>query len=134
MQTQEELRSLADAIVDSACGCSDHPCDFKMEEVDEVLRARTWCYCELRGDPPCGSYCDTGGAALVRLKPVGGKIRWAVAAESSDTSGHGCQCDGSAIRYGSFTDALRLGLTEEEARMLDLVEERRTAVEAAAQR
>lgn len=51
-----------------------------------------------------------------------------VALESSDYTGHGCQCSGSATRYDSLDNALRLGLSDSDAEMCGAQEERSQAL------
>ena len=51
-----------------------------------------------------------------------------VAIESSDYTGHGCQCDGSARRFISLNNALRLGLTSGEADLCLAAEARSLAI------
>ena len=79
------MSTTPDTSVLSDANCSDHVTDVREEEVAETIASRQWCYCEAGGGQPCNSYCDTYGAALYRL--IDG--RYAIAVESSDTSGHG---------------------------------------------
>ena len=51
-----------------------------------------------------------------------------VACESSDYTGHGCQCAGRAERFDSLDDALRLGLSDDEARLCDATADRQAAL------
>jgi hypothetical protein len=52
-----------------------------------------------------------------------------VAIESSDYTGHGCQCSGSAGRFATLDAALRLGLTREDAEMCGATEARDQAIQ-----
>lgn len=63
---------------------------------------------ERNGAGMCRGMCDTWSEAFCRLKDG----RYVTAHESSDTSGHGCQCSGSVDIYDTKDDFLRLGLTE----------------------
>lgn len=69
------------AVLHSA-NCEDHTTDVIAEDVAEALVAARWCACFPQD---CGTYCDTYGCAIVRLKDG----QFAVIDESSDTSGHG---------------------------------------------
>lgn len=51
-----------------------------------------------------------------------------VAVESSDYTGHGCQCSGSAERFASLDNALRLGLSDEDASLCGAADERSRAI------
>lgn len=51
-----------------------------------------------------------------------------VAAESSDYTGHGCQCSGSAEQFDSLDNALRLGLSDSEAELCGASEDRAAAI------
>lgn len=51
-----------------------------------------------------------------------------VAAESSDYTGHGCQCSGSAERFDSLDNALRLGLSDSDAELCGASKERVAAL------
>ena len=79
------MNTVPDTSVLIDANCSDHETDLREDEVAETIASRQWCSCEESGGPPCHSYCDTSGAALYRL--IDG--RYAIAVESSDTSGHG---------------------------------------------
>ena len=48
---------------------------------------------------------------VVRLKDG----RYGLLADSEDLTGHGCQCDSSALAYGSLDELLRMGIPEAEA-------------------
>lgn len=51
-----------------------------------------------------------------------------VALESSDYTGHGCQCSGSASRFTTLDEALRLGLSESEAELCNATKKRTLAL------
>ncbi len=70
-------------ILDSATKCSDHPCSLDKDLIEQSRCAASWCACGTEGG--CGRYCDSEGVALFLLKDG----RYAVAEESSDSSGHG---------------------------------------------
>jgi len=65
--------------------CPDHPIKLDRERIVEAIAARQWCSCEEYGKENCGTYCDTAGAAVVKLD--GGT--YAVIWEESDDTGHG---------------------------------------------
>lgn len=52
-----------------------------------------------------------------------------VALESSDYTGHGCQCSGSATRFDTLGNALRLGLSADEAELCGATDARNQAIE-----
>jgi hypothetical protein len=100
--------------------CGDHPPSLTVDEVRGcvTLLAYGTCYCH--ADTPkrgqylsCESWCDTSSMALVRLLDG----RHAVFRESSDTTGHGCQCAGTALVFASL-DAAKSDLTPEERALL----------------
>ena len=76
------------AVLDRA-NCEDHKTDVAPEDVVEGIAAASWCYCWRpdSGRPPddCGSYCDTQGVAIGRLRDGA----FVVITESSDSTGHG---------------------------------------------
>lgn len=99
----------------NATQCGDHPND-KITESD-------------LGDVVY--YGDNGqdefeSAAV--FKAVKGK-GYIVAIESSDYTGRGCQCSGSADRFDSLNDALRLGLSPDEAELCGAAKARDRAIE-----
>ena len=73
-------------VAENSNACDEHklPFDFKAD-VAEVIAAFEGCMCAWGGNPPCNSYCDSDGVAVVLLKDG----RFAVCREGSDTSGHG---------------------------------------------
>lgn len=73
------------SVLESADGCEEHRIGVSKDEIVGVVVTRQWCNCEVAGEAPCNSYCDTAGCAIYRTA-MGGFI---VASESSDTSGHG---------------------------------------------
>ena len=86
---------LALNICETATRCSDHPGTFPpIEEWEKVLGAETWCSCyndkELSNF--CGSWCDSYGLAVVKLK----NGKFLVAQESSDTLDMG---EDAQVRY-----------------------------------
>lgn len=80
-----ELAQL-DLSVYRSANCEDHPVtEITESDIASVICSRQWCYCEIEGREACKSFCDTSGAAIYGLRDG----RYAVAFESSDTSGHG---------------------------------------------
>jgi hypothetical protein len=76
-------------------------------------------------------YGDNGQdefASAAVFKAARGK-GYIVAVESSDYTGHGCQCSGSAERFDSLSNALRLGLSPEEAELCGATKARTRAIE-----
>jgi hypothetical protein len=59
-------------------------------------------------------YTDTRSYTVVRLK--GGTF--GLLSESSDTTGHGCQCDAATNTFASVGDLLQFGVVEDGARTL----------------
>lgn len=94
--------------------CSDHPLkiDEKVLEGVRTIVGLGACCCSTYNPEynTCGSYCDSGSFAVGELKD--GRI--IVVREDSDSSGHGCQCSGSADIFDNIDLAMRLGLTENE--------------------
>ena len=74
-------------VFSDASECSDHPLSWKPEDVSEIIAEAQWCYCHSDDAEAkhCGSYCDSDGVGVYRLK--NGNIL--TLHESSDTSGHG---------------------------------------------
>ncbi len=69
-------------------GCGDCTPDnpaFVPEDVDQVLVSAERCYCMDDWGQDCGSWCDTAGFSVAKLKD--GRI--GVSRESSDSTGHG---------------------------------------------
>lgn len=88
-------------IVVEKAGCSDHPISLKWADVAEVIAVHdTW----------TDDYDDSDSVAFMRLKDG----QYAVAWESSDSTGHGCRCDGGVSYYHYKSDALKLGLTAKQ--------------------
>lgn len=98
--------------------CSDHPLqiDEKVLEGVRTIAGLGGCGCTGMNEryDTCGSYCDSGSFAIGELKDG----RFIVVREDSDSSGHGCQCSGSADIFDNIDLALRLGLTENEREAL----------------
>jgi hypothetical protein len=111
-QNKTEVRGWALSTFQNATQCSDHRDDSISEsELGDVLY-----------------YGDNGGdefesAAVFR---AGDEI--VVAVESSDYTGHGCQCSGSATRFKLLDTALRLGLSESEAELCGALTDRAAAI------
>jgi len=81
-----------------------------------TIIALSGCYCNPfnpNGDT-CNSYCDTAAFAI-GLDPAG---KFIVIHEWSDTTGHGCQCDGTMSTHENFKSAYMLGLTDEHRHAL----------------
>jgi hypothetical protein len=72
-------------VLDGANACPEHSTGLTMGDVAEVIAAFDGCYCEWNGREACNSYCDSEGAAIVRLKDG----RYASFFEDADTTGHG---------------------------------------------
>jgi hypothetical protein len=101
-------------VYEYADSCGDHP--LKLEGVSlegaETLLALGSCGCK-EPNPEyltCGSWCDSGSFALGRLSDG----RYITVRENSDSTGHGCQCNGSADVYATLEEAISLGLTDSE--------------------
>jgi hypothetical protein len=56
-----------------------------------------------------GDYAEGSSCAIGRTKDG----RFVVVEESSDTTGHGCQCGASASIHDTLEEAVRLGLSQE---------------------
>lgn len=86
--------------------CSDHPLmvDAALLEGATTLWAASSCC--WRDECNCD---ETGSIALARLADG----RYLTVFESSDYTGHGCQCDGGADLYDSLAEAYNLGLTDD---------------------
>lgn len=75
-------------VVHTASECGDHPCEvpFKVEDIEKVFYCENGCHCGTASEgKTCGSWCDTWGTAVFRLKDG----RYVYANESADSSGHG---------------------------------------------
>lgn len=83
---QNEKTKAIEACYQLATQCGAHPdcVPWKLDDVEEVLHAGVFCNCGW-GDAMCGTYCDTGSVALVRLKDG----KFGTVYEDSDTTGHG---------------------------------------------
>lgn len=99
------------AEFESLEGCCMHEPQWRPLDAAEVL---AWRY-----DSPEG-YGSTDQVILVRL--VGGG--YGLLTSSSDTTGHGCQCDSHTVRASSLVGLLG-HLTEDE--LLDLISDRKAA-------
>jgi hypothetical protein len=77
--------------------CSDHPLQFAASILDkaETILALGHCGCKDLNEAydTCGSYCDSDSFAVARLADG----RFVGVEEASDSTGHGCQCSGSAV-------------------------------------
>ena len=113
--TAEEL----DGAFTSLLGCCLHSPVWVPADVDRVLccvqgdqsgwaRSAGWTASDSIGDTDSQSY------TVVRLK----NSTFGLLAESSDTTGHGCQCNAATIAYDSIGDLLQLGIVEDGARDL----------------
>lgn len=98
-----------------ASSCSDHVQDIDQAVADTALTlvAMASCGCVGYGDyyteDRCqGGYCDTESFAIGQI-PTG---QFLSVYESSDTTGHGCQCSGSCAIWPTLDQALKLGINE----------------------
>jgi hypothetical protein len=100
-------------VFDAASSCGEHAPAIAAEAMVgcETLVALGSCSCFPPGDeyPTCNSYCDSGSFALGKLSDGQFIVVW----ESSDTTGHGCQCGGGASLHGTLDEALELGFAGE---------------------
>src|SRR5688572_10517497 len=86
--------------------CPDHPLSSSVSHDDiasaETLFAAGGCSCF--GVTPdgkdCGSYCDSSSFAIGRLRDG----QYVLISEWSDSSGHGCQCNGTMYLGKSLAD------------------------------
>lgn len=60
-------------------------------------------------DSEQGDYAEGSSCAIGRTRDG----RYIVVEESSDTTGHGCQCSHSASIHDSLEEAIRLGLSQD---------------------
>lgn len=95
--------------------CEDHPISNVLTEAEikevETLAAFSRCGCSEYEDPDwCVGVCDSESFALGQLQDG----RYAVVWEASDTTGHGCICDGSASVFETLETALSLGLIKDQ--------------------
>lgn len=103
------------ATFQQATQCSDHRDDsFSESDLGDVL---------FYGDNGADEFSSV---AVFKAADGNGVI---VAIESSDYTGHGCQCSGSAERFTSLDNALRLGLAADDAELCGATEERNRAIE-----
>lgn len=101
------------AVVTAGAHCSSHEIALPFTEADVSACAYVESTCShgtASAGTLCNSYCDTSSEAILVLKDG----RWVRATESSDTSGHGCQCSGSVDVFDNKTEFLKLGLTDEQ--------------------
>lgn len=91
--------------------CYNHPQE-KLPENIRTIIALGGCYCKGMNDTydTCESYCDSSSFGFGIMEDG----RYIVCRESSDTSGHGCRCDGDFSIHETFRDAYLLGLTNDE--------------------
>lgn len=93
--------------------CGDHPVSIKEEDLEgcEVICALGRCSCNPYNENyyTCGSYCDSDSFAIVKLNTG----KFLAMEEWSDTTGHGCQCDGAAKIFDTLQDAIDLGIGED---------------------
>jgi hypothetical protein len=103
-------------VYEQAASCSEHVVPLSAAEIStaETLWAAGSCSCY----PPtpmnqtCGGYCDTASFAIGRLADG----RYVLIVESSDTTGHGCQCSGAVyIRETAAGVLMELDREEREA-------------------
>lgn len=110
------LEQARETVKTAMGNCHEHPGSAPSESTWKlVIAARAWCSCRL-SEGQCDSYCDTDSCALIALDSG----EFMVAQESSDTSGHGCQCDGSITIHPDLETALRFGLTDTDKEMMKL--------------
>jgi hypothetical protein len=73
-------------------GCCLHDAQWTRDEVDHVVAIL---------DSDDGDYGETNSITIVALKPLGDDSpggSYGLLTESSDTTGHGCQCDAMTAR------------------------------------
>lgn len=96
-------KAIARSCIEAASSCGDHKIGFDWEDVAWVLAA-----CEM--DEADRIWNDTDSFAVLALRDGRGAVVW----EWSDSTGHGCQCEGGASFYDTPEQALSLGLTDEQ--------------------
>jgi hypothetical protein len=102
-------------VYNNAESCGDHPLGIDAALLDGALTLVALGSCSCYEYEPnatyetCNSYCDSSSFALGKLADG----RFIVIEESSDTSGHGCQCSGSATIHDTL-DAAVANFTREE--------------------
>lgn len=106
------------SVFENAC-CGDHPQPWKWEDIEGVIASAEWCCCFSQDGQygNCGSYCDSSGVGVYLLK--NGNVL--TMHESSDSSGHGCQCSGQGEESESLAQAIQVELTDQEKDKLGLV-------------
>lgn len=100
-------------VVLQAAKCDSHPVhiDFTKDDVATCLLVESSCsHGTASAGTLCRSYCDTSSESILVLKDG----RYVMAHESSDTTGHGCQCSGSVDVYPDRAEFLKLGITDEQ--------------------
>lgn len=104
--------SVAEVFADA--NCQDHPLGVAPAILDgaETIVGLARCGCTKWNSDgnTCGTYCDTSSFAVAELSDGRVIVVW----ESSDSTGHGCQCSGSADLFESLSDALWQGLDRED--------------------
>ena len=110
-------------VFEAARVCRHFDFDESLLTGARTLFARGRCNCtkgqwSKEADYHLNRYCDTESFAFALLS----EGRFLVMRENSDTSGHGCQCDGSYLICAELGEAIHLGLTREE-RNLFLIED-----------
>lgn len=111
----EEHRDAALSTFDSATQCSDHRDDsIPVSDLGEVV---------YYGDNDADEFASV---AIFKALSSG----YVVAIESSDYTGHGCQCFGSAQRFKTLDNALRLGLSADDAELCGATDARSRAIQA----
>jgi hypothetical protein len=96
----EEASEAVAMILDGIGSCSHQTAPLPLESELEILYA----YFEQ------GDYAESSGAFIARRADGMFLAGW----ESEDTSGHGCQCAGELVAYGSMVDAVQLGLGQDD--------------------
>lgn len=110
----KSVRDHAIAVLLGANSCPEHHSGIGVDDIDEVIGAFEGCTCEWNMKPPCHDYDDREGIALLKLKD--GRVVFVHEAE--DTTGHGCQCCASVEFYESVEEAKRIGLTEQQRKVI----------------
>ena len=112
MSTELTVKDLESAFSDLARCCLHSPA-WTPVDVDQVLCSACRSYPGWRDSE---TY-DIGGSdseseTVVRLKDG----RYGLLSESSDYTGHGCQCGASATAFATADELLKLGVVDEAAR------------------
>lgn len=101
-------------VWENIVSCGDHPPTVPKEILEgiENIIAMGGCSCQgvNREYKTCDSYCDSNSFGIGKIKDG----RFLVCSEWSDTTGHGCQCNGVTTLHESLEDALLMGLSEED--------------------